>query len=74
MNTVDPRFRALLVNLMTAHGVNVGTLAMRAAINADHVSEIVNGAAMPSAEDARAIDEALDAGGRLAELATEGDG
>ena len=65
---VDPRFRATLVNLMLARGINQTELGRRAKISKSHISQLVSGERNPTDQTARALDEALDAGGQLVDL------
>lgn len=67
-NVIDPRFRDLLVARMTALDLTQKQVAARAHVSRSYVSEIINGLKMPSEELAQALDRALDAGGRLANL------
>jgi transcriptional regulator with XRE-family HTH domain len=55
-----------LARLMAARGLGVRELARRVPCNPGHLSSVKNGRARPSAELARALDAALDAGGQLA--------
>lgn len=65
---VDPRFPGLLTNLLMAAGMSQAALARASHISEGHVSELVNGVKNPSEQTARALDAALDAGGKLAAL------
>jgi len=58
-----------LARLMAERGVGVRELARAVPCNPGHVSNLRSGKARPSPELAAAIDEQLDAGGRLAALA-----
>lgn len=65
---IDPRFRDRLIALMTAVDISAKALATRASVSRSYLSEIINGVKMPSEEIAQALDRALGAGGRLANL------
>lgn len=65
---VDPRFGHLLANLVMAHGLSQAALARTANVSPGHLSELIWGKKHPSEQTARALDNALDAGGRLAAL------
>lgn len=69
---VDPRFRATLANLIMARGVSQADLARQANMSPSHLSQIINGSRNPSDQTARALDEALNAGGQLADLVITG--
>lgn len=65
---VDPRFQARLTTLMIEQAISGKQLAERARVSRSYLSEIINGLKMPSEQVAKALDETLDAGGRLADL------
>lgn len=67
---VDPRFQAMLTNLMVVRGMSQRRLAATAAVSPSYLSEIINGRKGPSIEIAHALDEALGADGRLTGLVT----
>jgi transcriptional regulator with XRE-family HTH domain len=67
-NVVDPRFRAVLANLLLMRETSQAALARKANVSRAHLSQILNGDRNPSAQVARALDEALDAEGQLADL------
>jgi transcriptional regulator with XRE-family HTH domain len=69
---VDPRFRAILANLMMSRGVTQADLARRANLSKAHLSQLLSGTRNPSDQMARALDEALDADGQLADLVIVG--
>jgi transcriptional regulator with XRE-family HTH domain len=71
-SVVDPRFRAVLANLMMAAGMRQARLAKLANVSQSHLSQIINGERNPSEQVARALDEALDAKGQLADLVVIG--
>lgn len=62
-------FGTELARLMAARGTGVRELARMIPCDPGHVSNLKNGKARPSPELAAAVDQALDAGGRLAALA-----
>lgn len=62
-------FGGELARLMAERGTGVRELARACYVNPSHISNLRNGKARPSAELARAIDEHLHAGGRLAAFA-----
>lgn len=65
---VDPRFKAHLVTLMMQADLTARALATKASVSRSYLSEIINGQKMPSEQVARALDDALDAGGQLVAL------
>src|SRR6266704_2168331 len=65
---VDPRFRAVLANLIMSAGIRQAELARRACLSPSHLSQILNGDRNPSDQMARALDAALGADGQLADL------
>jgi transcriptional regulator with XRE-family HTH domain len=69
---VDPRFRAVLANLLVDRGITQARLAREANVSRSHLSEILNGAKQPSEQMARALERALDADGQLSGLIVVG--
>jgi transcriptional regulator with XRE-family HTH domain len=67
-HAIDPRFRDRLVTLMNAAGISAKALGLKANVSRSYLSEIVNGVKMPSETIAQALDDALNAGGQLANL------
>lgn len=67
-HAVDPRFRDRLITLMTNAGISGKALGLKANVSRSYLSEIINGIKMPSEDIAQALDRALNAGGRLANL------
>lgn len=65
---VDPRFRATLANLIVLRGISQAKLARDAHVSPAHLSEILNDKGQPSAQTARALDDALTADGALTNL------
>lgn len=65
---VDRRFQHRLLALMQERGVSARALAAHASVSPSYLSEIANGRKMPSEQVARALDTALDAGGKLVDL------
>lgn len=65
---VDPRFPALLGNLLMANGQSHRAVADAANISRSYLSELVNGKTMPSRSVAAALDAALGAKGKLTAL------
>ncbi|NJC70868.1 helix-turn-helix transcriptional regulator [Planosporangium thailandense] len=67
-HVIDPRFRDRLVTLMKGADISAKTLAAKVPMQRSYLSEIINGRKMPSEDMARKIDQALNAGGQLANL------
>jgi transcriptional regulator with XRE-family HTH domain len=65
---IDPRFSGLLANLMMARGISQRALASRANVSQSHISELIGRTKNPSAQTAKALDDALTANGQLASL------
>jgi len=65
---VDPRFQAVLANLIMAAGIRQADLARQSGVSRSHLSQILNGNGNPSEETARRLDEALGAKGQLLNL------
>jgi transcriptional regulator with XRE-family HTH domain len=65
-------FGSELARLMDARGTGVRQLARAVYVNPGHVSNLRSGKARPSPELAAILDEHLQAGGSLAELAAQG--
>ncbi len=68
---VDDAFPTTLRQLRTERGLSLRALAARAYISKSTVSELENGQKTPTVESARALDAALGAAGKLAELVSE---
>ncbi|MGH3736276.1 MAG: helix-turn-helix domain-containing protein [Micromonosporaceae bacterium] len=67
-SVVDPRFRAVIANHIMARGLSQSEVAKRANVSRSYLSELINGTKNPSPQTAKALDEALGAGGELATL------
>lgn len=68
MPTVDPRFRAALVERLMHAGVSQNRVAASAHVSRSYLSQLVNGERSPSRAVAEALDDALGAGGSLVAL------
>lgn len=66
--TTDARFSERLRELRTARGMSLRDLAAQAYIAKSTISDLENGIKAPSPATATALDRALEAGGKLAEL------
>lgn len=63
---VDPQFRDTLINALVLRGLSQRRVAAEAHIAESYLSEVINGRKQPSADVARALDEALGCAGELA--------
>lgn len=68
---VDPRFPARLRELRTARGLSLRDLARRAYYSKSQLHDLETSRCRPTVDAARRLDDALQAGGTLAELVTE---
>jgi hypothetical protein len=69
--TVDPLFAGRMSELMRDRGVSIRVLAARTFYAKTHVHDLAAGKKAPTVEAAARIDEALGAGGELAEYVSE---
>jgi Predicted transcription factor, homolog of eukaryotic MBF1 len=68
--TVDPRFAERMRELLAQRGVSYRALAARTFHAKSYLHDLATGRKVPTPEVARRIDDALEAGGRLAALVT----
>lgn len=69
--TIDPAFPDRMRQLLEARGVSYRTLAARTFHAKSYLHDLATGRKTPTADAAQRIDDALGAGGQLAEMVTE---